>query len=150
MRKMPVLILFVTVFAACRRDDPGMPSPQARKITDKWNIITVTVIPHDPTGKTINDGTVYTEPSYYYFQFNANFTWVENLAPNVNPIGESGTYTLLADTAFTLVNEHVPSQPEECKIVALTDTTFIFSHQRATLYNGITPGFLEYVFKLKK
>ncbi|MDO6435002.1 lipocalin family protein [Flavitalea sp. BT771] len=150
MKIMFLPILFVTAFAACRRDDPGMPSPQAKKITGKWNIITVTVIPRDSTGKAINDGTVYTEPSYYYFQFNTNFTWVENLAPDVTPIGESGTYRLHGDTAFTLVNEHVPSQPEECKIVTLTDTTFVFSHQRPTLYNGITPGFLEYVFKLRK
>ena len=150
MKKMFISILFGMSIAACRRDDPGMPSPQAKKIAGKWNIITVTVIPHDSTGKVMNDGTVYTEPSYYYFQFNANFTWVENLAPNVNPIGESGTYTLHADTAFTLVNKNVPSQPEECKILSLTDTLFIFSHQRATLYNGITPGFLEYIFKLQK
>jgi hypothetical protein len=59
--------------------------------------------------------------------------------------------TLLhADTTFTLINKNLPAQPEECRILSLTDTSFSFSHQRTTLFNGVTPGFLEYVFQLKK
>jgi len=65
-------------------------------------------------------------------------------------IGESGSYILHADTSFTLINVNLPSSPEECKIVALTSSSFVFSHQKATLFNGVTPGYLEYLFELKK
>jgi len=147
--KVFIPILLMMAFAACRRQ-PGMPTPPGNKIYGKWTIMTVTVIPHDSTGKAMNDGTVYTEPSYYYFQFNTDLSWIENLTPDLSPAGESGTYTLKADTGFTLINKNLPAQPEECKILSLTDMSFVFSHQRTTMFNGITPGFLEYVFQLKK
>jgi len=150
MKNVFILIAFVTGLAACNKDQGGMPSPGANTITGKWTILSVTVIPLDSTGQAKNDGTVYTEPSYYYYQFNNDLTWLENLTPDLSPAGESGTYTLKGDTAFTLVNKNIPSQPEECKIISLTATTFEFSHQHPTLFNGITPGFLEYIFKMRK
>jgi len=149
-KKLFISLLFLIAFAACRRGQPAMPTPPGNKIFGKWTIVTVTVIPRDSTGKAINDSTVYPEPSYYYFQFNTDLTWLESLTPDLSPAGESGTYTLQADTGFTLINKNLPAQPEPCKIVSLMDTSLVFSHQRTTLFNGITPGFLEYVFQLKK
>src|SRR5215471_10271519 len=150
MKAIFSFILFVFLFSACKKDNSGGPASPANGITGKWKIITVTVIPHDSTGITINGGTVYTEPSYYYFQFNADMTWLENLTPDISPAGEEGNYVLHSDTSFTLVNANAAASPEECKIITLTNSSFVFSHQRPTLYNGVTPGFLEYIFKMQK
>jgi len=152
MKNIFVLGLFAIIFASCKQGQTITPTPlPGNKITGKWNIISVTVIPRDSTGKAINNGAVYIEPPYYYFQFNADNSWVENLGPAANfSFGEGGSYVLHADTSFTLVNMNLPSSPEECKIASLTDTSFIFSHQKTTLFNGLTPGYLEYVFELKK
>jgi hypothetical protein len=151
MKNTIILIALVTGFVACSKNQGAPPSPQGKTITGKWTILSVTVIPHDSTGAAINNGTVYTEPSYYYYQFNNDLTWLENLSPDVSPAGESGNYSVNADTTgFTLINKNLPSQPVECKIVSLTSTTFTFTHQHATKYNGITPGFLEYIFQMKR
>jgi len=152
MKKIFILGLFAIIFATCKQGQTITPTPlPGNKITGKWNIISVTVIPRDSTGKAINSGTVYPEPSYYYFQFNADNSWVEVLDPTPNAsLGESGSYVLHADTSFTLINVNLPANPEECKITSLTATSFEFTHQKPTLFNGITPGFLEYVFDLKK
>src|SRR4051794_39249681 len=104
------------------------PPPPGNTIVGKWNIITVTVIPLDSTGSAINSGTIYPEPSYYYFQFSANNTWVENLAPDSSSdLGESGSYALHADTSFTLTNVNAPAKAVECHIDSLTNTSFVFS-----------------------
>ncbi len=147
-----MLSLVAIGFAACKKTQTTMPATQTdNKITGKWNIVSVTVIPRDSTYKPINSGTVYPEPSYYYFQFNADNSWVENLDPtSALALGERGSYALHADTAFTLVNVNLPSNPVECKITSLSGSAFTFTHHKATMYNGVTPGFLEYVFELKK
>ena len=151
MKKLFTLILFTAFFIACNKNQTGTVSTQDNKIAGKWKIITVTVIPRDSTGTAINNGTIYTEPPYYYYQFNTNLTWVENLAPDTNAgIDESGSYLLHADNSFTLINANAPSKAAECKIASLTDTSFVFNFQRTTLFNGVTPGYLEYIFQLKK
>jgi hypothetical protein len=149
MKAIFSLILSVILFAACKKDS-GMTSQQGSSINGKWTITTVTVIPHDSTGAAMNSGTVYTEPSYYYFQFNSDLTWLENLTPDTPPAGERGNYTLHGATSFTLINVNLPSSPEECKIITLTSSSFVFSHTEPTLFNGVTPGFLEYVFQMKR
>ncbi len=151
MKRIFILSLLAITFAACKKTQTITPITAGNKITGKWNIISVTVIFRDSTNKAINNGNVYNEPSYYYFQFNADNSWVENLDPSPEAnLGESGSYVLHADTGFTLTNVKLPSNPVECKITALTDTSFTFTHQKATLFNGVTPGFLEYIFLLKK
>jgi hypothetical protein len=151
MKKLFTLVLFATFSIACKKNQTGRLATQGNNITGRWNIITVTVVPHDSTGAAINNGTIYTEPIYYYFQFNADLTWLENLAAEPGPaLGESGTYVLHADTSFTLINANAPSKATECKIASLTDTSLTFNYQRATLFNGVTPGYLEYIFQLKK
>jgi len=152
MKRLFIFSLIVITFAACKKNQATKPAVQGgNKIAGKWNIISVTVIPRDSTGKAINNGTIYPEPSYYYFQFNNDNSWVENLGPDpAISLGESGSYVLHADTSFTLINVNLPSKPEECKIASITDTSFVFTHQKNALFNGITPGYLEYLFKLKK
>ena len=152
MKRIFILSLFAITFTACKKTQTKTPDTQSgSKISGRWSIVSVTVIPRDSTGKVKNNGTVYPEPPYYYFQFNADNSWVENLNPDPNiSLGESGSYVLHADTSFTLINVNLPSQPVECKIISLTAASFTFSHQKATLFNGVTPGYLEYLFELKK
>jgi hypothetical protein len=138
-------------FTACKKSKPQPPTVANNKIAGQWHIQTVTVIPRDSTGNIMSPGTTITEPSYYYFNFNTDGTWVEVLSPDISSdIGESGNYVVHADTSFTLTNINAPSLPVECTIVSVSDTSFVFTHQKATLYNGVTRGYLEYVFKLKK
>jgi hypothetical protein len=150
MKYIILFIAFLAALAACKKDQGNTPSPGNNTITGKWTILSVTVVPHDATGKVINDSAVYAEPNYYYFQFNNDLTWLENLTPDLSPAGEGGTYTLQNDTGFTLINKNLPTQPVVCRILSLTGSALEFTHQRPTLYNGITPGFLEYIFKTRK
>lgn len=143
------LTLLIILFAACKKANTGS-TQGGNAITGKWKIITVTVIPHDSLGVAMNSGADYTQPSYVYFQFNADLTWLENESPNSPPAGEHGNYVLHSNTGFTLVNANLPASPEECKIISLTNSDFVFSHTEPTKFNGVTPGFLEYVFRLQK
>ena len=150
MKNILLSFLCIATITACKKNGTGNSTIPGNKISGKWNIITVTVIPHDSVGNVMNSGAIYTEPPYYFYQFNDDLTWLENLTPDLNPGGESGNYVLHSDTSFTLINVNLPSSPVECKITSLTNTSFVFSHQRPTLYNGVTPGFLEYIFQLRK
>jgi len=152
MKRIPALFLLLIIFTACEKNKPEPPVAANNKIVGQWHIQTVTVIPRDSTGNIMNPGTTYPEPSYYYFNFKNDGTWVEVLSPDTpDDIGESGNYILHADTGFSLTNSSAPAlAPVECKIVSLSDTSFVFTHQKATLYNGVTRGYLEYVFKLGK
>ena len=148
MQKLIFLLAVITSLVACQKNHNG--SSPAPSIVGKWSINTVTVVPFDSTGNAINNGTIYTEPSYYHFQFNANNTWTENLSPDINSgIEENGSYVLHGDTSFTLINTNAPAKAVECRVDTLTKTSFVFSYRRGTLFNGITPGFLGYIFHLK-
>jgi hypothetical protein len=152
MKIASALLLLLIASAACKKTKSELPVTSNNKIVGRWHIETVTVIPRDSTGAIMNPGTTYPEPSYYYFNFNNDGTWVEVLSPAAEAdLGESGTYALHADTSFSLTNVNAPALPPvECKVVSISDTLFVFTHQKATLYNGVTRGYLEYVFKLNK
>lgn len=150
MRKLIIPLTVTALFVAChkRHEDATALTPT---IVGKWTINSVTVIPLDSTANAINGGTTYTEPPYYYFSFTTGNTWLENLSPDPNSgLEESGTYQLHGDTSFTLVNTNAPAKAVECSIDTLTNSKFVFRYQRSTLYNGITPGYLEYIFHLQK
>ena len=150
MRKLIISLTIIALLLACHKkhEDAATPTPS---IVGKWNINSVTVVPLDSTENAINSGSTYTEPSYYYFSFTAVNTWLENLSPDLNSgIAESGTYQLHGDTSFTLVNTNAPAKAVECRIDTLTNSKFVFAYQRSTLYNGITPGYLKYIFHLQK
>ena len=151
MKKLVTIITLAMVFLACKKDQTNLPATQASKIAGKWKIITVTVIPLDSTGKAKNTGYTITEPASYYFEFNADNTWTETFTPDPNAnIGEHGTYRLYGDTGFGLVNTNAPAKAVDCRIVTLTNTSFTFKFARPTLFNGITPGYLQYIFQLEK
>ena len=150
MRNLFISLSITAVFVACHKkhEEPVISTPS---IVGKWTINSVTVVPLDSTATAINSGTTYPEPSYYYFSFTSSNTWLENLAPDPNSsIEESGTYEIHGDTSFTLMNTNAPSKAVECRIDTLMASKFVFTNQRSTLYNGITPGYLKYIFHLSK
>lgn len=150
MQKLIFLFAVIVCYTSCRKNHDSSPAT-VPSIVGKWNITAVKVIPFDSTGTAINSGTVYTEPAYYYFQFNSDDTWTENLGPDPNSgIEENGTYALHGDSSFTLVNRNAPAKAVECTIDTLTSTELVFTYSRNTFYNGTTPGYLVYRFDLKK
>jgi hypothetical protein len=151
MKRVVTMMMIAAVFTECKKDQTNMPSTQGSKITGKWKIITVTVIPLDSTGKAKNTGNTITEPSLYYFEFNADNTWTETFMadPNAN-LGEHGTYRLYGDAGFGLINTNAPAKAVDCRIVTLTNTSLTFKFARPTLFDGITPGYLQYIFQLEK
>jgi hypothetical protein len=151
--KRPFILIFLAaiLFVSCKKNHTEILPVKGNKIVGDWNINTVTVVPRDSLGNVMSTGSTVTEPSYYHFLFNADGTWVEVLAPDPeSDIDESGNYILHADTSFTLINVNAPALPVECSITSISDTSMVFTHQKATLYNGITRGYLEYIFRLKK
>jgi len=151
--KIPTALFLVLItFTACKKPKPELPVTASNKMVGKWHIQSVTVIPRDSLGNIMHPGTTYPEPSYYYYHFNNNGTWLEVVSPDppANP-GETGNYILHADTSFGLTYAGAPALPPvEFKIVSISDTSFVFTRQKATLYNGVTRGYLEYIFKLYK
>ena len=150
MQKLLLMLAVPVLCIACTKNHDSS-STHGASIVGKWNINTVTVIPFDSVGKAISNKTIYSEPSYYYFRFNSNNTWTEDLGADPgSAIEENGTYTLHGDSSFTLINTNAPSNAVECFIDTLTETTLVFTYRRNTFYNGITPGFLRYIFHLNK
>lgn len=150
MRNLVISLTVTFLLVACHKkhEEAVISSPS---IVGKWTINSVTVVPLDSTTTAINSGTTYPEPSYYYFLFTTANTWLENLAPDpASGLEESGTYQLHGDTSFTLTNTNAPAKAVECRVDTLTNSKFVFSSQRSTLYNGITPGYLKYIFHLSK
>ena len=124
------------------------PTGLQAEITGKWTIDHVTSFFFDSSGALRPNGIqVYVAPPGYYYQFNSNHTWTEVLADTLSIDGMSGTYSINGDSSFTLVNPAAPT-PEPCKVDTLTASLFVFHHERATHYNGVTPGYIRYLFHM--
>jgi hypothetical protein len=152
--KMHFLTLIGLLFlSACSRNSAGnsmMPAGLQAMMTGKWTINTVTLYYFDSTGALYGPGTfVDNVPSGYYYQFNSNSTWTEILSDSLSVNGMGGTYSLAGDSSFILVNPAAPA-PETCRMDTLTASTFVFYHERATHYNGVTPGYIRYRFHLTR
>lgn len=150
MKRLSFLILSTVLFAACKKTRIESPSPSKNNFAGKWNIVSVTTMLLDSTGKTLQGGNTYPNPAGNYFQFNNDGTWSEKLlGDDIADIGENGTYTINSDTSFTLVNS-ANGAIEPCKVSSLSPSLFVFSHERGTAVNGVTPAIIEYIFKLTK
>jgi hypothetical protein len=147
------LFLLAISLAACNKHSSPVPNPFPGQpsIVGKWTIISVTTYAYDSTGLRNNGVQVYPGQSYYFYQFNADKTWLESLVPDsLSDLGITGTYAVTSDSTFTLTNPKAISPAEPCSILYLTDTSFSFSHQHATAFNGTDSGTIKYVFKLRK
>ena len=146
-------MLTILALSACNKhqSNPSNPPGGQPGIVGKWNIISVTTYFYDSAGLRNPGGNVYPGQPYYYFQFNTDKSWVESIVPDtLSDLGITGTYALTSDSTFNLVNPLAIQPVTPCKILSLTDTLFVFSHQHATAFNGTDSGYIKYVFQLKK
>ncbi|MDP4217096.1 MAG: hypothetical protein Q8927_12920 [Bacteroidota bacterium] len=146
-------LLLAISLAACTRHASPAPNPFPGKpsIVGKWTIINVTTYAYDSAGLRNNGVQIYPGQPYYFYQFNADKTWLESLVPDsLSDLGITGTYEVTSDSSFTLTNPKAITPAMPCSILYLSDTTFSFSHQHATAFNGTDSGYIKYVFKLRK
>lgn len=150
--------LSAVLLAACHKNQvtpataTGQPS-----IVGNWNVDAITSYSYDAAG--LRDSSFYIYPGlpnndYYSFRFNADNSWVELFSSSSQgPLhtAASGDYTITSDSSFTLLypGAITNSMNEPCTILTLTNNLFIFSKQRATVFNGTDPGYIKYVFRLK-
>jgi hypothetical protein len=153
MKAYPITLLCVLLSSACSRNSSGnsmIPAGLQAMMTGKWTINTVTLYYFDSTGAPFGNGKfVDVVPSGYYYQFNSNSTWTEMLSDSLSVNGMGGTYSISGDSSFTLVNPAAPS-PEICGMDTLNASTFVFHHSRGTHYNGVTPGYVRYLFHMTR
>lgn len=153
MKVYQFTLLCVLLASACSRNSGGnsmMPTGLQAVMTGKWTINTVTLYYFDPSGAPYGSGKfVDAVPTGYYYQFNSNSTWMEILADSLSVNGLGGTYSIAGDSTFILLNPAAPG-PETCRMDTLTSSTFVFHHERATLYNGVTPGYIRYLFHMTR
>lgn len=149
IKKIFYLLALCVLFAACKKGKIAPGQTLKDKISGKWNIITVTTIIRDSVTDSLFVRT-YTQPQGYYFKFNADGTWLENLDPGEsNDLSISGSYTVTSDSTFTLYNP-VNSGNTPCKVSGLTSSQFTFTHRRNTVINGYDPGSIKYIFMLSR
>jgi hypothetical protein len=147
------IFLLALSLAACTRSSspPGNPFPGQPSIVGKWTIINVTTYAYDSAGLRNNGVQVYPGQPYYFYQFNADKSWLESLVPDsLSDLGITGTYAVTSDSTFTLTNLKAITPNTPCSILYLTDTSFSFSHQHSTVFNGTDSGYIKYVFHLRK
>lgn len=146
-------VIAALVLASCSKKPYGMTpahSTTTQAMVGKWTIDSVVTIAYDLNGNVLNgSGHVFVDSTNSYFQFNADATWRESLLPDsLADAGLNGQYTVTSDTTFTISGSNRTDEP--CRIVSLSDSVFIFSHQRSADFNGMIPGFLQYVFHMSK
>jgi hypothetical protein len=151
------LILAAIVLLACNKNkDNHVVTPEPPSITGTWSVDTVTVNFYDAAG--VFDSSIIGYPiaglnEPLYFQFNEDSSWSESLVDHSDTtVVTEGIYSYTSANSFTLVypNATPTRKNEPCDILSLTRSSFVFSKQRPTVFNGTFPGNIKYVFKLKK
>ena len=158
MKKTAIgLILSVMILVACSKNkDNRIISRGQLSIAGKWTVDTVSLSFYNSSG--LFDSSIIGYPiaginDPLYFQFNEDSSWFESLvAGSDTTIVTEGTYSYTSSNAFTLMypNASPTRKNEPCSIISLTGTSFVFSKQRATVFNGTDPGSIKYVFRLRK
>ena len=151
------LVLAVIFLVACSKNErdhavpPGPPS-----IAGKWNVDSVIIYFYNAAGfpDSSEIGYPIADLKYpLYFQFNDDHSWSESLVlrSDTNVVAK-GTYAYTSTNTFNLIYPDAnPARKEEpCSIVSLTNTSFIFSKRRQTVFNATDPGYIKYVFRLTK
>ena len=150
--------LSVILLSACKKDQPNpVAGPGQYSIVGEWNVDTLTTYFYDSTGLREKGVHVYPAgaPDYpYHFRFNNDDSWVESLhlPSDSDYVAANGTYTFTSDSAFSLtyVTAVLTKETEQCKIISLTNTSFVFSKQLSTVFNGTDPGYIKYVYQLTR
>jgi len=157
MKKKVIGLIPVILLIACSKNDENrVMSPGHSSIAGKWNVDTVNVYFYNSAGLFDSSVIGYPIAGLDYplnFQFNDDSSWSESLvAGSDTTVVAEGTYSYTSGNFFTLMYPFAsPSRKNEpCDIISLTNTSFIFSKQRPTAFNGTDPGNIKYVFRLKK
>jgi hypothetical protein len=157
MKKIVIGLIPAVIFlVACNKNNNPPISSANPSIAGRWNVDTVTISFYNSAGlfdsSEIGYPTVGINDSLY-FQFNEDSSWFESLVAGVDTtIITEGTYSYTSPNSFTLVypTASPTRKMEPCNIISLTNTSFIFSKQRQTVFNGINPGSIKYLFRLRK
>lgn len=151
------LFLAAVLLMACHKDHTGSQGPSQLSIVGKWNIDTVTTYFYDSTGLREKGVHAYPvgAPDYpYHFLFNNDNSFMESihLPSDSDYVAATGTYSFTSDSSFTLTYPTAAAgkDVEPCKIISLTNTSFVFSKQLATVFNGTDPGYIKYVYQLTR
>ena len=158
MKKTVIGIVLPVIFlVACKKNEgdqavpPGHPS-----IAGKWNVDSVNIYFYNAAGfpDSSEIGYPVADLKYpLYFQFNDDHSWSESLVLRSDTdVVAKGTYIYTSSNTFNLIYPDAnPTRKEEpCNIISLTNTSFIFSKRRQTVFNGADPGNIKYVFRLTK
>jgi len=158
MKKTVIGPILAAIFlVACSKNkDNRIVSPLQASIAGRWTVDTVTISFYNGSG--LFDSTIIGYPiaginDPLYFQFEEDSTWFESLVGGSDTtVVTEGTYSYSSSNAFTLMypNASPTRKNEPCSIISLTNTSFIFSKQRSTVFNGTDPGSIKYVFRLRK
>jgi len=160
MRKTIIsLILPVIFLVACSKNKDDHAAPQGHpSIAGKWNVDSVIVYFYNAAGELDSSevGWPIAIPGLYYplyFEFNRDNSWSESVVVRVDTtVVAKGTYSYTSDSTFDLVYpDATPTRKNEpCNIISLTNTSFIFSKQLPTVFNGTDSGYIKYVYRLTK
>ena len=152
-----LLIVEAVVLIACHKNQLNPVTRLSQPIVGKWNVDTLTTYFYDSGRLLQMDVHVYPvgAPDYpYRFQFNNDLSWTESFHSPGDPdyVAANGTYSFNSDTTFILmyVAAAAGKQVEPCKIISVTDTSFVFSKELRTFFNGTDPGYIKYVFQLTR
>ncbi len=150
--------LSAILLSACKKDqhNPVM-GPGQYSIIGEWNVDSVTTYFYDSTDLREMGVHVYPAgaPDYpYRFRFNMDNSWTESLhlPADSDYVAANGTYNFTSDSSFTLtyVSAVAGKETEPCKIITLTGSSFVFSKQLSTVFNGTDPGYIKYVYQLTR
>jgi len=158
MKKTAVgLILSVILLAACSKNrDNRIVFPGHQSIAGKWNVDTVAIYLYNAAGLFDSSEIGYPVTGLndpLYFEFNEDSSWSESLVSGTDTnVVTEGTYSYTSASSFTLIYPTAtPTRKSEpCTIISLTTSSFIFSKQRATVFNGTDPGNIKYLFRLRR
>jgi hypothetical protein len=151
------IVLSVLFLIACNKNGGDRVVPPGQlSIAGKWNVDSVNVFFFDATGSLDSSEIGYpiADLKYpLYFQFNGDQSWSESLAAGLDTtVVAEGIYNYASNNTFTLIypDANPARKVEPCKIISLSNSSFIFSKQVSTIFNGTEPGYIKYVFRLTK
>jgi len=151
------ILLPVIILIACKKNGGDRVVPPGQlSIAGKWNVDSVNVFFYDAAGSLDSSEIGYpiADLKYaLYFQFNGDQSWSESLAAGSDTtVVAEGTYSYTSNNTFDLTypNANPARKIEPCKIISLTNGSFIFSKQLPTVFNGTQPGYIKYLFRLTK
>jgi hypothetical protein len=157
--KFAAFVIVTVLLLACHKHENNMVGQaESHSMVGNWNVDTLSAYFYDAAGFRGSE-TAFPIPGLdiyrYNYQFNADRSWVDSISSKLQGYllaVSKGTYDLTSDSSFNLFYQDTLITPrmQPCHIVSLTSHLFIFSLQRAAVFNGRDSGYTKYVFRLSK